>query len=89
MWVDFTTGANQCGGVRTSAAAPQDEEEQAIPEAVSTDAFVSYISANTKHTPDELITKGKVRLNMKFQDYDSFVCDSNWKLREACYCCFL
>ncbi|KAH6940025.1 hypothetical protein HPB50_024036 [Hyalomma asiaticum] len=36
MWVDFTIGANQRGGVRVLAATPQDEEEQAIPEALST-----------------------------------------------------
>ncbi|KAH7948459.1 hypothetical protein HPB52_022949 [Rhipicephalus sanguineus] len=34
MWVDFTIGANQRGGIRILAATPQDEEEQALPEAV-------------------------------------------------------
>ncbi|KAL1443751.1 hypothetical protein MTO96_045851, partial [Rhipicephalus appendiculatus] len=33
MWVDFTIGANQRGGIRILAATPQDEEEQALPEA--------------------------------------------------------
>ncbi|KAH7961638.1 hypothetical protein HPB52_010963 [Rhipicephalus sanguineus] len=51
MWVDFTIGANQRGGIRILAATPQDEEEQALPEAVSTDEFVSYISTRTKLTP--------------------------------------
>ncbi|KAH7972888.1 hypothetical protein HPB52_018494 [Rhipicephalus sanguineus] len=31
MWVDFTIGANQRGGIRILAATPQDEEEQALP----------------------------------------------------------
>ncbi|KAH7972179.1 hypothetical protein HPB52_008932 [Rhipicephalus sanguineus] len=52
MWVDFTIGANQRGGIRILAATPQDEEEQALPEAVSTGAFVSYISTITQLTPD-------------------------------------
>lgn len=73
MWVDFTIGANQRGGIRILAATPQDEEEQALPEAVSTDEFVSYISTRTKLTPGDLIAKGTVRINMKLQDYENFV----------------
>ncbi|KAH7981594.1 hypothetical protein HPB52_000104 [Rhipicephalus sanguineus] len=33
MWVDFTIRANQRGDIRILAATPQDEEEQALPEA--------------------------------------------------------
>lgn len=73
MWVDFIIGANQRGGIRILASTPQDEEEQALPEAVSTDAFVSYISARTKLTCDDLIAKEKVKLNMKLEDYEKFV----------------
>lgn len=73
MWVDFTIGANQRGGIRILTATPQDEEELALPEAVSTDAFVSYISTKMKLTPDHLLAKRTVRINMKLQDYENFV----------------
>lgn len=72
MWVTFEVESDDRVGIHSTKCQPQDEEPIALQLTVSTSALLQYLLDKSGRSLEDVLEKGKIKINMKLSDYNKF-----------------